>query len=488
MAEKITSLVLSGLLIWMNVFVALADQPAPHLEGLVSQPYLDLLELAPTLKISEADLDSFRKQLKQQEKAEKDRLKQEIKELKAQVKEAQKQLSELNKRASRDDDEASRQRYELQCRMLELEKQIAQKNTEREQGLPLAYANKQAKVDLIEEWPEKKREIAETIHAGRARERRYGDVEDIGVRPVGEGQEEDIEVGERSIREMRAYGLMPPELEDEEVTAYVRELAQQIAASSDLDVPLKVTVLDSEEINAFALPGGFLFVDSGLVEKAETESQLAGVIAHEIAHSAARHGARLMKRATITNLLYQAAQIAALIFTGGAVGIGTYYALQYGFYGLGMALDLTLLGVSRHYELEADQLGAQYLWNAGYDPKGFVAFFDKMASEKGYVQSASFFRTHPPFFERIVSTFAEIEYLPPKEELRTDSSEFRQAKEHLQELAEERKVRQKDTKRPRLRRANSPQCEEEREPVSEMRAKPGLNRAKPQTYSRDHAR
>ena len=85
-----------------------------------------------------------------------------------------------------------------------------------------------------------------------------------------------------------------------------------------------------------------------------------------------------MKRATIASLFYQAAQIAAIVLTGGIAGIGMYYSLQYGFYGLGLVLDLRLLGVSRDYELEADQLGVQYAWNAGYDPSGFVRFFDKM--------------------------------------------------------------------------------------------------------------
>jgi predicted Zn-dependent protease len=184
---------------------------------------------------------------------------------------------------------------------------------------------------------------------------------------------------------------------------------------------------------------------------------LAGVIAHEIAHVTARHGARLMKKANIYNYLFQVAQVAAMIFTGGTVGAGTYYALQYGFFGLGMVLNLTLLGVSRDFEEEADQLGAQYAWNAGYDPKGFVSFFDKMASEKGYVQSASFFRTHPPFYERIVSTFSEIEYLPPKRDLAVDSTAFRQIKEQLSKVQEQDGWKRQE--KPTLRRG--PECDPE---------------------------
>jgi predicted Zn-dependent protease len=222
---------------------------------------------------------------------------------------------------------------------------------------------------------------------------------------------------------------------------------------------LKVTVLNSEEINAFTLPGGFLYINTGLIEKADNESEFVGVIAHELAHVTARHGHRLMKRATVASIIYQTAQVAAVIFTGGVVGIGTYYALQYGFFGLGLLLDLTLLGVSREFEAEADQLGVQYAWRAGYDPKGFITLFDKMASEKGYVKSASFFRTHPPFFDRIVATISEIEYLPKGQELQVDSTVFQRTKELLKGLKKMEEADQK--KRPTLRRL--PRCEDEKE-------------------------
>jgi predicted Zn-dependent protease len=120
-----------------------------------------------------------------------------------------------------------------------------------------------------------------------------------------------------------------------------------------------------------------------------------------------------------------------------------------------MVLELTLLGVSREYEAEADQLGAQYAWQAGYDPKGFITFFDKMANEEGYVKSASFFRTHPPFLERIISTFSEVTYLPPKSDLRVDSSAFREAKRRVSELIRKREA--EDKTRPTLR-GQPPTC------------------------------
>src|SRR5262249_1158075 len=138
---------------------------------------------------------------------------------------------------------------------------------------------------------------------------------------------------------------------------------------------------------------------------------------------------------------------------------GVYYALQYGFFGLGMVLDLALLGVNREFEMEADQLGVQYAWHAGYDTAGFITFFDQMAREKGYIKSASFFRTPPPLFDRILRTFREIAYLPPKAELTVDSAEFRQAKARLQQVMKER--RQEKKHKPTLRRW--PECDDDEE-------------------------
>lgn len=458
MIKRAVAIALSVCLVWTPAWAVIAQESAsPNLTQLVAKPYLDLLDLATTLRFTPKEVEEFKRQLEKEKEAEKKRLEQEEKQLKSQIEQARNQLDKLNKSASRDTEEMTAERRKLHCHLLKLENEQRLKQATREQGLPVAYDNKRAKLDLIAQWPAKQQEITQLIAQGRARERRYGDVDDIGIRKIGEGQEKDVKLGQDAINEMKAYGLMPPEVEDKELVAYVRQVADNIAAHSDLKIPLKLFVLDSDEINAFALPGGFLFVNTGLIEKADNESELAGVIAHELAHVTARHGARLMKRATIASLIYQAAQVAAMIFTGGVVGIGTYYALQYGFFGLGMVLNLSLLGVSREYEAEADQLGVQYAWAAGYDPKGFITFFDKMASEKGYVRSASFFRTHPPFFDRIVSTISEIVYLPPKETPQVDSSAFQQAKERLKKVKEE--SQQEKKKRPTLRRL--PECDDE---------------------------
>jgi predicted Zn-dependent protease len=136
--------------------------------------------------------------------------------------------------------------------------------------------------------------------------------------------------------------------------------------------------------------------------------------------------------------------LGALIFTGGAVGIGTYYALQYGFQGLGLILSLQLLGVSRDYELEADQLGVQYAWKAGYNPEGFIQFFDIIASKEGYVEKTSFFRTHPAFYDRIVDTYREMAFLPRQEQAIENTKEFGEAQVKLKKITEDLEREEKD--------------------------------------------
>jgi predicted Zn-dependent protease len=121
-----------------------------------------------------------------------------------------------------------------------MEKQLAEKQTSRKQGLPVALDNKLAKLDLIRQWPAKKAEIEQIIASERARDRRFGHVGDIGIRKISEDQEKDLKVGEEAVREMKVYGLMPPDLEDKEVTSYIQKVAQKIAANSDLKVPVKV--------------------------------------------------------------------------------------------------------------------------------------------------------------------------------------------------------------------------------------------------------
>lgn len=413
----------------------------PALREVVDRPYLEILELAPGVSYPQAEIDACRKYLVASQKEEEDANRLKIDATKRRLKDVNDRLERMNRATSSDSPEQARLRTDLHCDILKGEAELARLRVIEKHGIPNRFDNRKAKLELLVTWPAKSRDIARTIAEGNARRRRFGNPEDIGVRHLQDGQEKDVRLGEETIRDMKAYGLMPPEVQDPAVVEYVNRLAQTIAEHSDLTVPLKVTILDSDEINAFALPGGYLFIDRGLILETRNEAQLAGVIGHEIAHVAARHGARLMKRATIAGIVFQAAQVAAIILTGGVVGIGTYYALNYGFFGLGLLLDLTLLGVNRDFEAEADVLGAQYLWHAGYDPRGFIQFFDVLASEKGYIKGSSFFRTHPPFIERMYATFSEISYLPEKEGLIVDSDDFRAVRDHLKTVVEEQRKR-----------------------------------------------
>ena len=324
-------------------------------------------------------------------------------------------------------------------------------------AIPTAYDNLSAKLDLIEQWPAARQQIQQDLASGSYANRRWADVKDIGFREIASGQQDDIKDGQKAVEEMKRIGLMPPAVEAKAIQEYVNSVAQRVAQHSDLKVPLHVEVLQSREINAFALPGGYLFIERGLLEAADDESELAGVIAHEIAHDTARHGHKLMKRATIAGIFYQAAQVAAIVLTGGIASIGMYYALQYGFYGLGLVLNLKLLGVSRDYELEADQLGVQYAWGAGYDPSGFIRFFDKMASQKGYINGVSWFRTHPPFYERMVQSQREIMFLERKPAAIVQTSAFEQMKKELAPIAA--KAEKEDANAPSLKMSREEGCE-----------------------------
>jgi hypothetical protein len=404
----------------------------------IDKPYLELFETATRLEFSRSQIERMREHQKQSKDYCTGGFKDRTRLLDSELRKAQEELSRKTKTIS------GAERKTLHCRIqnLQIEKREAQLLSQH--GIPVAYENRLAKLDLIEQWPAQLRQIQEELRTGVYANRHFGDVKDIGYRDVGRGQENDIKLGKETIDEMKMQGMIPPEVDNEVVREYVSEMARKIAAKSDLKVPVKVVVLNSQEINAFALPGGFLYVQRGLIEAAEDDAQLAGVIAHEISHAAARHGHQLMRKATIASILYQAAQVAAIILTGGVAGIGTYYALQYGFYGLGLLLSLDLLGVSREFEREADQLGIQYAWNAGYDPSGFIRFFDRMAMKEGYVNGLSWFRTHPPFYDRMVDSQRELHYLPKKDNLIVRSTDFDRMKKELEKVTKRAKDEEKD--------------------------------------------
>lgn len=423
--------------------------------------YMDLFELAPKLEFSAQEIETQRNALKSGKDLCVDRFKTHSKQYSKQLDAAR---SDLKKKT---DTINEAERKQIHCNIQNLNLLKSEADVLAGQAIPTAYDNQNAKLDLIQQWPAQYKNIQREIAAKSYLTRRWGDVKDIGFREIEPNQEDDIKRGAQAVEEMKQLGLMPPEVEDKAIQDYVRSVAERVARASDLKVPLHVAVLQSREINAFALPGGYLFIERGLLEAADDESQLAGVIAHEIAHDTARHSNKLMKRATIASIFYQVAQIAAIVLTGGAASIGMYYALQYGFYGLGLVLDLKLLGVSRDYELEADQLGVQYAWNAGYDPSGFIRFFDKMATRQGYVNSVSWFRTHPPFYQRMVQTEREIMYLEQKPDAIVQTSAFDRMTKELAPIAA--KAEQEEMGKPSLLITKEEGCT----PPKKLEYKPG---------------
>lgn len=250
------------------------------------------------------------------------------------------------------------------------------------------------------------------------------DVELIGRRNVGGGVnfyslQKERALGQQLANQVESQSrvIRDPVIED-----YINRVGQDIVRHSDAKVPFTIKVIDDGEVNAFALPGGFFYVDSGLILAADSESELAGVMAHEIAHVAARHATRNATRAQIFNLVS-----IPLIFVGGPVG----YAVREV---AGLAVPMSFLKFSRDAEREADLLGLQYDYASGYDPQAFVRFFEKLkAGEKqhrGWVAKA--FATHPMTGDRIRRAQQEIAaILPPKSEYIEDTSEFHEIKTRL---------------------------------------------------------
>lgn len=271
------------------------------------------------------------------------------------------------------------------------------------------------------------------------------DPEEIGNRDVGKGVnfysiEKEIALGKGMAQDIERQAKI---IDDPVIAEYVNRVGQNLVRNSDAKVPFTIKVIDSEEVNAFALPGGFFFVNSGLILKAESEAELAGVMAHEIAHVAARHGTRQATRGQFVNM----ASI-PLIFMGGWTGYGVRQAAS-------VLIPLGFLSFSRGFEEEADLLGLEYLYKTGYDPTAFVDFFEKLQSleKKKPGTMSKVFSTHPLTDDRIKNAQKNIqEILKAKPEYVVNTSEFNDVKGRLAMLHNRRKVDDQDLNRPRLRK------------------------------------
>ncbi|MGD0014432.1 MAG: M48 family metallopeptidase [Bryobacteraceae bacterium] len=283
-----------------------------------------------------------------------------------------------------------------------------------------------------------------TPQAGWAADKKK-DPDEIGNRDVGRGLniyslEKEIAIGKQLAQEVERQAKL---VDDPVVSEYVNRVGQNLVRNSDAKVPFTIKVIDSEEVNAFALPGGFFFVNSGLVLKAESEAELAGVMAHEIAHVAARHGTRQATRGTIANLA-----TIPLIFMGGWAGYGVRQAAS-------VLVPIGFLKFSRAFEAEADMLGLEYMYKAGYDPTAFVDFFEKIQTlEKRKPGTISqVFSSHPLTDDRIRTAQRNIqELLKARPEYVVNTSEFDNVRARLMAMENRHKIDDKDANKPRLRK------------------------------------
>jgi hypothetical protein len=271
---------------------------------------------------------------------------------------------------------------------------------------------------------------------------------EIGARGMGNwySTDSEIKMGKMYAMEIEKSTKF---ITDPVVTEYVNRIGQNIVKNSDCKVPFTIKVIDSDEINAMALPGGFFYVNSGLILNADEEAEMAGVMAHEVAHVCAHHAAREMTRMNYT----QIGMIPLIMMTGYSwTGYGIYEAAQF-------AVPVTFLKFSRDFEAEADYLGVQYMYRAGYDPQAFISFFEKVqALEKrkpGLVAKA--FSDHPQTPARILHSQEEIaKILPAKDEYTVTTSEFDDVKARLARIENKRRLTDtKDKNKPSLRRAST---------------------------------
>jgi predicted Zn-dependent protease len=267
----------------------------------------------------------------------------------------------------------------------------------------------------------------------------------IGKRDINKGSmdffslEKEAQMGRQVAAEIDSQARF---ITDPVITEYVNRVGQNIALRSDAKIPFTIKVIESEDVNAFALPGGFLYVNSGLLLAADNEAEIAGVMAHEIAHVAARHGAEQQSKGR----LFQFLSI-PLIFVSGPLGAIVSNAAN-------ILVPLTFLKFSRGAEEEADRLGLQYMWAAGYDPTSMLSFFEKLkAREKknpGTIEKV--FSTHPATGNRIEKARNLLLRFPERDEYTISTSDFNQVKDRLMVVRNQSKLGRGDGSGPTLKR------------------------------------
>ena len=273
------------------------------------------------------------------------------------------------------------------------------------------------------------------------------DPDAIGEREVDGGinfysLEKEIALGKSMAQQVERNSRI---IDDPIISEYINRVGQNLVRNSDAKVPFTIKLVDDESVNAFALPGGFFFVNTGLFLRADNEAELAGVMAHEIAHVAARHGTKHATRGPLINY----ASI-PLIFMGGWTGYGIRQAASF-------AIPMGFLQFSRGAESEADLLGLQYMYKTGYDPTSFVDFFEKLLADQKRKPGtlSKLFASHPPTGDRITQTQARIEeILPARPQYVVTSSEFLEVQARLASLTQRTKSQDdKDEEgKPTLRR------------------------------------
>jgi predicted Zn-dependent protease len=288
------------------------------------------------------------------------------------------------------------------------------------------------------------------------------DLDAIGHRNVGCSRglgnwytlDAQVRMGQEFARQVEQTSHL---ITDPVVNEYVNRVGQNLSRNSDSNLPFTIKILDVEEPNAFALPGGYMFVNAGTILLADDESELAGVMAHEIGHVAACHAAREATRGTLASL----AMIPVMVMTGGLAGLGVSEASHYG-------VPAVFGKFGRNFEAQADYLGVQYAYKTGYDPVGMINFFEKLqALEKkrpGFV--TKLYGDHPQTPDRIEKSQHEIgSILPPREQYIVDSSDFQQAKKRLALIMKHRQPKDNKEENPQLRRTvddKNPQKEDDR--------------------------